>query len=155
MRPQPAHRAHGAGVDTVAAFLRLLLALTARRAGNGTPEPCLSTTRAAGPTPSTTTMCVPRPALFCCVRSRTLRRWQGESIIHDLSQTDYKLDDTDESGTVSALLPQVRRARPAPIAGPDSPKPLFCRSRTATASPFAGLGLRPACASCGRTKTAT
>lgn len=100
-------------------------------------------------------MCVPRPALFCCVRSRTLRRWQGESIIHDLSQTDYKLDDTDESGTVSALLPQVRRARPAPIAGPDSPKPLFCRSRTATASPFAGLGLRPACASCGRTKTAT
>ena len=65
--PQPAHRAHGAGADRVAGLLRLLLALTARRAGNGTLEPCLSTTRAAGPTPSTTMMCVPRPALFCCV----------------------------------------------------------------------------------------
>ena len=75
--PQPAHRTHGAGADSVAGLLRLLLALTARRAGNGTLEPCLSTTRAAGPTPSTTMMCVPRPALFCCVSLRTLRRWTG------------------------------------------------------------------------------
>ena len=100
-------------------------------------------------------VCAPPRLVLLCVAPEPCAVGQGESIVHDLSQTDYKLDDTDESGTVSALLPQVRRARPAPTAGPYSPKPPFCWSRTATASPFAGLALRPACASCGRTKTAT
>ena len=68
-------------------------------------------------------VCAPPRLVLLCVAPEPCAVGQGESIVHDLSQTDYKLDDTDESGTVSALLPQVRRARPAPTAGPYSPKP--------------------------------
>ena len=121
--PQPAHRAHGAGADSGWSSATAARSHSAARRKWYTGTVSKYNTRSGTHTVDYDDVCAPPRLVLLCVAPEPCAVGQGESIVHDLSQTDYKLDDTDESGTVSALLPQVRRARPAPTAGPYSPKP--------------------------------
>ena len=121
--PQPAHRAHGAGAVSGWSSATAARSHSAARRKWYTGTVSKYNTRSGTHTVDYDDVCAPPRLVLLCVAPEPCAVGQGESIVHDLSQTDYKLDDTDESGTVSALLPQVRRARPAPTAGPYSPKP--------------------------------
>ena len=153
--PQPAHRAHGAGAVSGWSSATAARSHSAARRKWYTGTVSKYNTRSGTHTVDYDDVCA-RPALFCCV---SLPNPAPLDRVKASFTTSARLTTSWTTPTSRGQCPRCcpRSAEPARRRPrvPTHPSLTFCWSRTATASPFAGLALRPACASCGRTKTAT